>query len=634
MTDAFDAALAQLTDIQRQAVEWRNGAVLVLAGPGSGKTQVLTCRIAKLLRDAPEKNFRVLALTFTNAAADAMKARVATFAPGLEERADIGTFHSFCGKVLRQHGVHLQISPDFIIYSRDQDREALLYDALGEAAARGESFSRDDARFLPLIDRLKSRLIGPSEAESALRDSPSAEAVAKVYELYESELRRLNALDFNSLIFETYRLATKFPTIAARYSRSHPYWLLDEFQDTNSAQFKLVSILAGDTFRNIFAVADDDQIIYQWNGASFRHIQGFRNDFSAELIQLPTNYRCPPVIVKVANKLVSYNTTRTPAKLPLVPGKADVRPESQQLHVRRFDTETDEADGIADEIAELGQANWHSAVVLGRSRGLLDRMLRALGNRGVPAYVAQRRDDFLSPELRWLVAVLSQLAHPLDRRNFGVLVEAFNRMTDTSTAVAQLLADAETSGRSYLDTWLLNVGADQPLGQLLSALRDTIGGSKSVRQFIDQATAIFEETSKAFDRATDLAEDVKAWKSLSSDIGRHIGRNAPLDQFLQELQLRSKEPAPKSGSVTLMTIHSAKGREFDNVFVVGLAEDVMPSYLSRQKGDTSPEMEEERRSCFVAITRTKESLVLSWADYYNGWAKAPSRFLVEMELIS
>ena len=173
-----------------------------------------------------------------------MKGRVADFVPGLEDRTNIGTFHSFCAQVLRQHGVHIGIKPDFAIYALESDRNAVLEDALRSAQAEGALVSPDDVRMLPLIDELKSRLIGPEDAERALERYNNAERVALVYRLYEDELRRLNALDFNSLIFEAYRLAVTYPAIAARYRRSHPYWLIDEFQDTNSAQYRFIRTLA------------------------------------------------------------------------------------------------------------------------------------------------------------------------------------------------------------------------------------------------------------------------------------------------------------------------------------------------------------------------------------------------------
>ena len=630
----LESALTQLTDIQREAIDWNDGALLVLAGPGSGKTQVLTSRIARLLDASRDKSFRVLALTFTNKAADEMKERVGTFVPGLEDRAIIGTFHNFCGQVLRQHGVHLGIKPDFAIYALDDDRSAVFEDALRRASSEGQPVTADDIRYLGLIDRMKARLIEPSDAESRLSRFEDRSRIALAYRFYEEELRRVNALDFNSLILETHRLMTAFPAIGARYRRSHPYWLIDEFQDTNDAQYRLIDCMAGNEFRNVFACADDDQIIYQWNGASFRQIQRFRADFDAGLIQLPTNYRCPPAIVEAANRLVAYNVQRTTAKAPLVAGKTSLRyPVEQHVQKRQFATEQDEAEGIAREIAERGSLQWGQVTVLARTRALLERMHAALEQYQVPSVIAQRRDDFLSPELRWLTACLKQIERPLDRRNMTVLIEAFNRISEIAVSVNQVITEAETTGQSYFATWLDT--AEKEVGnsarkELLELIVTASKDSAAARKTIDAILLGFERTLSDGEDDSDLREDLSAWREISRDIARHVGRNAPLDQFLQELQLRSKEPSPKPGSVTLMTIHGAKGREFDVVNVIGLAEDVMPSYQSRRKGDASPEMEEERRNCFVAITRAKECLILSRADRYRGWQKDPSRFLVEM----
>lgn len=630
------AALNDLTAIQRQAADWDNGPLLVLAGPGSGKTQVLTCRIARLLDASREKTFKVLALTFTNKAADEMKARVASFVPGLEERANIGTFHSFCAQILRQHGVHVAIKPDFAIYATDDDRRAVLQDALRRAVTAGQPVAEQDVRYLGLIDRMKSSLIDVASASRALERFEDKERILVVYQLYEDELHRVNALDFNSLILEAHRIATTFPAIAARYRKSYPYWLIDEFQDTNNAQYRFLKALAGDGFRNLFAVADDDQIIYQWNGASFKQIQSFLADFNAELIQLPTNYRCPPAIVEAANHLVVYNAQRTASKQPLIAGKTNLRlPASEHIQVRRFGTDEEEAAGIAKDIADRDSAHWGQTTVLARTRALLERMHKALQQQQVPSAIAQRRDDFLSAEFRWLVGCLRQAIRPLDRRNTQTLVESFNRVSGLSIAADQVIVDAEATGRGYFETWTQAVRAAAPSGtaaSLVQIVEPLVRDVSTARSVIDGALAQFATESSAQTPESDLAEDMAAWRELARDIGTHIGRSAPVDQFLQELQLRSKEPSAKPNSVTLMTIHGAKGREFDFVYVIGLAEDVMPSFQSRQKGDKSPEMEEERRNCFVAITRAKEGLVLSRAERYRGWQKQPSRFLVEMGL--
>lgn len=638
----LDIALGNLSKIQRRAANWDGGSLLVLvAGPGSGKTQVLTCRIARLLDSSRGKKFRVLALTFTNKAADEMKERVASFVPGLEERATIGTFHSFCAQVLRQHGAHIGIRPDFTIYSRENDRLAVLEDALAREFPAGGSANIDRSGYLKFVDRAKARLIEPDDIEDRFRSLPDPKRAAEIYRAYEEELRALNALDFNSLIFEAHRLVGTFPVIAEHYRVSYPYWLIDEFQDTTSAQYRLVRAMAGEEFRNVFAVADDDQIIYRWNGASFRQIQRLRKDFSPELIQLPTNYRCPGIIVEAANRLVAYNVERTEKKKPLEAGRTDFKfSEPERLQVREFGSEEEEADQIAEEIAACGPSQWSCITVLARNRRLLENMRDALQGKKVPAVISQRREDFLSPEFRWLVACITQVLRPLDRRNAGVLVETYNRVAGIDVDVDHVVSRAEISGESYLDAWLGETeeadsgNGASPSGLSLEPVRCLSPNSSSARKPIDDIVAKFDSlpSNGTAGRGDDLSEDMAAWREITRNIERLHGRSIRLNRFLQELQLRSKEPSPDPESVALMTIHAAKGLQFDIVYVIGLAEEIMPSYQSLIKGDYSPEMEEERRNCFVAITRAKERLVLSRADRYWNYPKEPSRFLVEMGL--
>jgi DNA helicase-2/ATP-dependent DNA helicase PcrA len=635
MKTPLDIASEQLSEIQRQAVHWGTGALLVLAGPGSGKTQVLTARIAHLLHDSASRNFRVLALTFTNKAADEMRGRVSQFVPGLEERANICTFHGFCAQVLRQHGVHVGIEPTFAIYSDHNDRTSVLEDALRTARMHTEHLG-DTKQILGLLDRLKEQLVLPADAETRLGRYPHRAEIAAIYQLYENELRKLNALDFNSLIYETYQLLKQFPAIAASYRKSHPHWLIDEFQDTNTAQYRLVRALAGNDFRNVVSVADDDQIIYQWNGANFQQIQSFNNDFAATVIQLPTNYRCPPAIVEAANRLVVYNAQRTKTKEPLKAAKTGLKyPAEQHLTVRVFESDTDEANGIAEQIAGRGAETWGGTAVLARNKALLEGMRNALGRQAVPSAIAQRRDDFLSAEFRWLAALLKQQQRPLDRRNMAVVIEAFNRCADLDIPVEQVLAEGEMTGGGFVAAWVAALPLDDMNQQLLTLVehaRRLIQQPADFRATIDDVTAVFD--ARVEQSGADLSEDLSAWREISKDLTTQLGKNPPLEQFLQELQLRSKEPTPKDGTVTLMTIHGSKGREFDVVHVIGLVEEIMPSFQSLKKGDGSPEMEEERRNCFVAITRTRECLVLSHAGRYGRWPRKPSRFLLEMGLIA
>ncbi len=409
MSTELEAAFERLSPTQRQAAEWGEGSALVLAGPGVGKTTVLTARIARILDASRNRNFRILALTFTTKAGDEMRARVEALVPGLTERTVIGTFHSFCAQILRQHGSHLNIKPDFGVYDQDQDREELLKDALREAAAKGAPVSSGDVRWLKAIDQLRSSLVGPAKAAARFQNHEAGEQAARVYSIYEEALRQRNIMDFNGMILDTCRLAHQVPGVAARIRQSYPYWMIDEFQDTSPAQYRLVRFLAGDEFRNIFAVADDDQIIYQWAGASYRQIAAFRKHFKPELFQLVENRRCPPEVVQAANNLVAHNTDRTPGKAPLVATKPHVGPA---ISLRVYPTDKEEAAGIAEEIARAGFQTWGSTAVLGRTRAILAPVLEALRTAGVKASIITRRDRFISPQFVWLQTCLDQSLNP------------------------------------------------------------------------------------------------------------------------------------------------------------------------------------------------------------------------------
>ena len=632
MTNDYGLALAELTSLQRAAVDWQDGAALVLAGPGSGKTRVLTSRIARLLHESTGKTFRILALTFTNKAADEMAERVNTLVPAEETRIFIGTFHALCSQILRQHGSHLGIQSDFAIYSQDNDRQSVLRDAIRRGML---TLPGTIQQALQHIDRFLYRLANPEDASRYYADGDDAVLYEHLYRAYEEELSLLNALDFNSLLRQTYRLTTAYPAIAERYRRTYAYWLIDEFQDTNTPQYRLIKALAGTTFKNVFVVADDDQIIYEWNGASYRQIERFRSDFYPELIQLPTNFRCPPSIVAAANQLVGNNHNRTPQKAPLVAAKAVSKlPPNQHVRFLPYMTDADEAVGIAALIAGSAPDTWGRTLVLARTRALLESVLPRLKAATVPAVIAQRRDQFLTPEYRWLQCCLRQIVRPNDKNNFVQLVNAYNKMTGLTLNHKQLLIEAEQDGKDNLAVWADCLQRHDTIevrtvGEYVRELR--------LRPDRHQPFAVYFHqrfrTVAQDDPTGDLADDCSAWQELTVCIAQAVGREAALDHVLQQLDLRSKQPTPPPDTVLLMTIHGAKGAEADYVYVIGMAEDNIPSFQSIKKGDDSTEMEEERRNCFVAITRTKEQLTLSAAKTYRGWEKKPSRFLTEMGLL-
>ncbi len=627
MSSEFQDAIDSLSDIQREAVMWRDGAALVLAGPGSGKTRVLTTRLARLLEESPQKRFRVLALTFTTKAAAEMAERVEQMVPGsVDDRTFIGTFHAFCTQILRQHGSHIGIEPDFGIFDLEREREALLADALEAAAASGSDFVAEDIHFLRAIDEMKARLVVPDKAAKHIRNP----RMPAVYKLYEEALRAENALDFNGLILETCRLLAQVPAVAKRIRRTYPYWMVDEFQDTTRAQYWLLHYMTGAEFSNVMCVADDDQIIFQWAGASYRQIERFRDDFKPELIQLVENRRCPAEVVSIANRLVSHNTQRTPDKKKIVPTR-EAAPDTIFFH--EFENSTDESEFVATEISKVSAEDHGEIAVIGRTRALLEPVLTALKAKGVKAAIAQRRDSFASPQFVWLQSCLDQAVRPRNKRVFTTLVNAANRFADMELDPTILIAESEASSQSFLEHWSEVVGHEpestpQHLAQFTHELIDSRSRWSDV---IKRAIPFLLKTEVIEDgTVSDVVEDQRAWDACLREIRSEIGPNPDLAEVVQGLALRSKEPPKDPDAVSLLTVHSSKGLEFDTVYLVGLAEDEMPSWQSVKKGDASPEMEEERRNCFVAITRCKQHLVLSTAKDYRGWQKRRSRFLAEM----
>lgn len=624
-------SLGKLTPIQRQAVNWDKGALLVLAGPRSGKTQVLTCRIARLLDESRDQRFRVLALTLTNKAADEMKDRVRSFVPELEDRADIFTFHSFCSGVLRQHGAHIGLKPGFRIYSRKEDRQAVLRNAI-----RRDPSLRDRQSFqlLPLIDRLKSQLIRPEEAVSHLKASAgssieNSQFPAAAYRLYEEELRRANALDFHSLILEAHKLL-KHPALARYYQTVYRYWLIDEFQDTNDAQYKLLRCMAGNDFREVFAVADDDQTIYEWNGANVHRISALVSDFGCDLIQFPTNFRCAPQIVEAANRLVVYNAQRLKNKQPSISVRQTTEVESIQFRV--FPTDQEEVAGITNEIIAMGDEGRSRTAVLARSRSMLQSMHDHLEAKGVRSAMLMRRDDFVSPNMRWMIACLRQINRPLDRHNLSMLVNTFDAIAPVPIDPGDIISRASATSISYLSIWAhaaLRTDLPPHIAKAVKLILSITDGSQKLSAAIDTLAKLFGDENDD----PGLQDDLSAWRELSNNVNVQL-ELPTLDQFLQELDLRSKNPVPQSGFVSLATIHGAKGLEFDTVYLMGMAEGILPSWQSIQQNNRGSALEEERRACFVAITRAKNQLVLSRSDQYRGYSKEPSRFLREMGMLN
>jgi DNA helicase II / ATP-dependent DNA helicase PcrA len=639
----LEEALENLSLVQKKAANWSEGSLLVLAGPGSGKTRVLTCRIAKILSESEGNNFRVLALTFTNKAADEMRDRILRLAPGEEGRLFIGTFHSFCADILRQHGVHLNINPNFQIYSQDNDLKAILCDVVSEAKKDYSYVNDSHKKILPVIQKLKSNLIDPNDCEDLFLDKNYGKAISILYPAYELELEKRNALDFNSLILKTYQLFSKFPALAKRYRTVYPYICVDEFQDANEAQYKFLKSLTGDHLKNLFIVADDDQIIYQWNGASYKRLEEFEHDYSPIVIQLPVNYRCPPQIVDIANNLIQHNFLRSKNKKPLEANKTDSSEETIYFldQFPDFEIETKE---VAVHISNQYLLDPSSIVVLARSRKLLEGVEKALSVQKIKASIYQRKDEFESTPFIWLYSILMLANDRLNRNCLEAVCGSFAQLTQVSIDANDIVMQAKSGNNDFLQYWVKFARLKTPdrFSETIEVISKHFIEGRDYQSFINFALKWFKELSNNLSQNIEdpnseyfAQYDIErsVWQELVREIHGSLGDKPPLEAFLQELQLHSKEAPPGNDTVMLMTIHGSKGKEFDHVYLVGLVEDELPSYQSKQKGDISPEMEEERRNCFVAITRARKTLTLSYSKKYRGWDKKPSRFLFEMGLL-
>jgi DNA helicase-2/ATP-dependent DNA helicase PcrA len=634
--------LSSLNENQREAVLWDSGPLLVLAGPGSGKTRVLTCRIARILEQSVGQHFRILALTFTNKAAAEMRGRVEELVAGELGRVRLTTFHSYAAELLQQHGNHLSFRPDFQILSNDADREALLDDVLGRIR-KDLAYSLPDhfkaAQLLPAVTRLLEQCVPADRAEVLLQQANVENAIplARVYAAYREALRETNALDFPSLIAESLDLLTQYPFLAKHIRKVYKHILLDEFQDTNHTQYRILSLIAQPDPATLFVVADDDQIIYQWNGASPKRIQALRDDFGVSELQLPENYRCPPMVIELANALIEKNLNRSAGKKPL---KAVKQGESGDVvRVFHFNTVDEEARWIAQDIMQRNPDEREHCAVLARTKKLLDLAGRKLEEAGVPVYYAARKDEFKSAPLRMLHAILRLVNTTEDKQSLARLSKAFYELEGISIELAPVLSRASADGEDLLRSWLDEVKRRDALEEQTWHLLETgikpLLNSLNYRDFADKLLKWAEacqQTSPPDENAfNEFEEEREVWKLLLAEITKKFeGEDVSLHQLLHELDLTSKTPPKPAEAVPCFTIHASKGMEFGHVYLMGLVEDQLPSWAAVKKGDNSLEMQEERRNCFVAITRAQESLTLSFAEQVFGWSKEPSRFLYEM----
>lgn len=622
---------------QARAVRTTEGPVLILAGAGSGKTKTLTHRIAHILKSHLATPYNILAVTFTNKAAKEMRVRVAGLTGDDASYRNfmpfMGTFHSICVRVLRQDGEHIGLDPRFVIFD-ESDRLSLIKQLMTKSSVNEKQYSARS--IISMISSAKNELISPAEYGS-IASTPPQKIAANLYPLYERELRTAQALDFDDLIGRTVHMLQTNHEVQKKWREQFKYVMIDEYQDTNAAQYKLIKLLTSDS-NNICVVGDDWQSIYSWRGADFRNILNFERDHpDAAIVKLEQNYRSTKAILDAAHSVISKNTERSEKKLWTDQG------DGRAVHILQVGNERVEGEVIARAVqhsTDLRARNYRDYAVLYRtnaqSRSLEEQFMRL----GLPYKIYGGLKFYDRKEVKDIVAYLRLIYQPEDIASFERIVNVPSRgLGDVS--LSRFRAWKDINSYSLLDA-LQNVeqcdGITPKAKQGFMNLGDIISSFRSQSENM-YVTELLEALIKRLGYLKYLAdgslqgesrvENVRELQSVAKSYAE-----SGLSSFLEEVALVSDmdDQNKKENAVTLMTVHSAKGLEFPVVFIVGLEEGVFPH--SRVNFDPK-EMEEERRLAYVGMTRAKEELTLMYASsrvlYGAVQYNPPSQFLRDID---
>ncbi|MHC5209829.1 MAG: ATP-dependent helicase [Planctomycetota bacterium] len=627
-----DALLADLNEPQREAVTWGEGPLLIVAGAGSGKTRVITRRVAHLIGQGVPPQ-AILAITFTNKAAGEMRGRVADLVG--EGRVLMSTFHAFCARVLRVDGRHVGLPPEFTIYDRD-DQLAVVKDI---CKAQGLDTQHMQPRaLLSAISRLKNDGVEPEEAEG-LAGSSFENVAGRVFALYTEALREAAAADFDDLLLVSSRLFREHPDVLDRYRERYRYVLVDEYQDTNLIQDRLARDIASG-HGNLCVTGDPDQSIYRWRGARIRNILEFQRDFpTAKVVRLEQNYRSTNHILGAASAVISNNPARLMGALWSELG------DGQQPLVLATEDEEAEADAVVRRVVELQREGLplESQAVFYRTNALSRVFERALRLYNVPYELVGTLEFYERKEVKDLLAYLRVLVNPADAVAFLRIVNTPTRGIGRTTierlrawAVPQGISPREAARRAGEAPGLTASarGALRKLTAMLDELAGTLEGpvDGTLRALLERTNYLDYLRDFGGQDATDRLDNVGELEGALAAYAR-AAPEPSVAGFLQETALLSDVDKydAQADKLTLMTLHAAKGLEFDAVFMAGMEDGLLPHARSL---DTDAEIEEERRLCYVGMTRARRHLMLSYAARratFGQWMPTqPSRFLSEL----
>ena len=611
----------KLNEPQREAVYHTDGPLLILAGAGSGKTRVLTHRIAYLIEERNVNPWNILAITFTNKAAGEMRERVDSLVGFGSESIWVSTFHSMCVRILRRFIDRLGYDNRFTIYDTD-DQKTLMKEVCKKVAIDTKVFK--ERSLMSAISSAKNELILPDEFELNVGGDFAKLKIAKVYREYEAQLKANNALDFDDLLVKTVQLLQTQPDVLENYQERFRYIMVDEYQDTNTVQFQLVRLLAG-KYRNLCVVGDDDQSIYKFRGANIRNILDFEHEFSdACVIKLEQNYRSTGNILNAANRVIANNKGRKEKTLWTANG------EGELVHLRQFDTGYDEADFIAEDIKKevRAGASYNDHAVLYRTNAqsrLLEEKFVAMN---VPYKIVGGVNFYARREIKDLLAYLKTIDNGMDDIAVRRIINVPKRGIGLTT-INRIQESAAERGLGFYETLMapeLIPGLGRSAAKLdsFAALIEYFKGLTGQMSITDLLREVIEKTGYMESLDSEDKEDAQARKENIDELinkaaayeeaAEDRDEPATLSAFLEEVALVADIDSldEEQDYVVLMTLHSAKGLEFPHVYLAGMEDGLFPSYMTITSDDRD-DLEEERRLCYVGITRAEQELTLTCA---------------------
>ena len=611
----------KLNEPQREAVYHTDGPLLILAGAGSGKTRVLTHRIAYLIGERDVNPWNILAITFTNKAAEEMRQRVDNLVGFGAESVWVSTFHSACVRILRRFIDRLGYENHFTIYDTD-DQKTLIKEVCRKVDVDTKVFK--ERSLLSAISSAKNEMILPDEFELNAGGDFAKMKIAKVYREYETQMRANNALDFDDLLVKTVQLLQTQPDVLESYQERFRYIMVDEYQDTNTVQFQLVSLLAG-KYKNLCVVGDDDQSIYKFRGANIRNILDFEHEFpDAKVIKLEQNYRSTGNILNAANSVIANNRGRKEKSLWTENG------EGELIRLRQFDTAFDEADFIGEDIKNAVRqgGSYNDSAVLYRTNAqsrLLEEKFIAMN---IPYKIVGGVNFYARREIKDLLAYLKTIDNGRDdvavRRIInvpkrGIGLTTINRIQESATErgigfYEALLAPELIAGVGRSATKLDSFAA---LIEYFKTLAEEMNITDILQEVIEKTGYIESLENEDKEEAKTRKENIDELISKAATYEESCqdkDEKATLSGFLEEVALVADIDSLDEDQeyVVLMTLHSAKGLEFPRVYLAGMEDGLFPGYMSINAGDRE-ELEEERRLCYVGITRAEQELTLTSA---------------------